>query len=799
MARFERLREHLPSLYRPDTTDTNSLLARFLQASAKSLDTIDREASEVMQSHWWAYADHPLYNPFFLRGFQLRQEPLPKPGDDVLAQFPYILDLARLAALLPLLPWQDPLAMRELVEAYRLRIRDFVQLYKDGLTTLTAIRRMVEVSLPRDLTAPTGQEERPFWIEEFAPIPAPGFLAPTRGQPAHVQGPLMRWKMTNESRSPSAPTLYIEAVNTAHRPLIELYQAESKHIRIGIGYSEDLTPGQTLRLRPTFSSWLQRETGLERSVESLSNPMAPGPWSEVTGTPTGEISAVYQARDFALWVANNSGGVGQLFRFDGTTWTLVLDGLGPIHCLSEETSDTVLIGTTGELLRMPLFPEGGFTATPVASLTGRTIFALLCASDNGLWVATDDGLMQLATDLSITTTSVTGVEVCALHEDESGTLYIGGAAGLLQRQADGAAGRFFQYLGGGAVEQEADWQALAAQPLSTTFFLPTVTAIHRGRDTSLWIGTEQGICRYRARSSGGLAFETVLEAFPDLGTMRVFAIREDEAGLVWFCTERGVFRFDGRDWWQLQAMAWVQLGRADTLYTSPPVSRGSWRFDRPSGQWQRLLAERREWQDFVGDVRSSDEETVLGVFWTDGVQGDLGQWQDDQFTTSEPVAATQLVVHFKPDEQRIVSGGIAAIPRLPVGASLWRYLSIEAEGGTLPEVRPFWTTEGRLLPPPANLAAPQEGRYSSNSFFSNFFLGRSDFDEVVFAYPPEARVRLQWSPRRLLSVKVNLQRRQPDEQLDPIITDRVWQGLQQVRAAGVRMVLALDDDIVKGI
>lgn len=793
MARFERIRDHLPSLYRPDTGDNSSLLVRFVRAAAKSLDTIDREASEVMQSHWWAYADHALYNPFFLRGFQLQQQPLPKPGDPVLQQFPYILDLARLASLLPLLPWQDPLAMRELVEAYRLRIRRFAELYKNGLTSVTAIRHMVEVSLPLYPTAPTGQLDRPFWIEEFAPIPAPIFLAPTRGQPANVQGPLMRWKMINKSRSPSAPTLYVEAVNEAQRPMIELYQAGLGHVRVSIGYTDNLESGQTLRLRSTFSSWIQRETGLERSAASLTNPTAPGPWTPVTGTPNGKITAVYQARDQALWVANNTGGVGQLFRFDGTSWTLVLDALDPIQCLGEENSSTLLIGTTSNLLRLPLFPDGGFTATPVAALSGRAIFALLRTSNGNLLVATDQGLIQLAVNLSIESTLQPSVEMRALHEDEMGTIYIGGAAGLLQRQA-GPSGRVFHYLGGGAIEQEADWQAVTTQPLSTAFFLPTVTAIHRGRDASLWIGTEQGICRYLARSSVGLAFETVLEAFPDLGTMRVFAIREDESGLVWFSTERGLFRFDGRDWWQLQATGWVQLGRADTLYTSPPVPRGAWRFDRTGGQWQRLLANRREWQNFAGPIRSSDEDAVLGVIWTDGVQGDLGQWQENEFIASAPVDAANIVVHFKPDEQRILPGGIPAIPRLPVGVSTWRYLSIEDEAVEVPEVRPFWTTEGRLLSPPTNLPAPLEGRYSGNFFF----IGGSDFDEVVFSYPPEARVRLQWSPRRLLSVKVNLQRRQPDEQLDPIITDRVWQGLQQVRPAGVRMLLAVDDDIVKG-
>jgi hypothetical protein len=402
--------------------------------------------------------------------------------------------------------------------------------------------------------------------------------------------------------------------------------------------------------------------------------------------------------------------------------------------------------------------------------------------------------MQLALDLSTIATPLAGTPVHTLHEDASGNLYVGGSLGLFQKQA--GTGHFYWYSGEGAVEQQADWEPLGQLPSPDQVFLPPVTAIHRGlrtTDSSLWIGTENGICRYLARSSGGLAFETVLEAFPDLGGMRVFSISEDERGLVWFCTSRGLFRFDGRDWWQYQTSNWVQQGRADTVYTAPPTPRGSWRFDRAQSQWQQFNPNRREWMNFNGEVRSSNEASVLGVYWTDGVSAEVGSWDGSQFSTSAPVDPSQLVVRFKPDEQRLRDGGIPAIPRLATGESVWRYLSMEPDDFTPPAGRPFWTTEGRLLPPPPHLAAPGEGRYNINAPPPS-----SDFNETVFAYPPQARVWMQWSPRQLLSLTVRLQRRQPGELIDPAITDRVWQSLQQVRPAGVRVLLAIAEEIVKG-
>ena len=163
---------------------------------------------------------------------------------------------------------------------------------------------------------------------------------------------------------------------------------------------------------------------------------------------------------------------------------------------------------------------------------------------------------------------------------------------------------------------------------------------------------------------------------------------------------------------------------------------------------------------------------------------------------STPVEFDCLTVGAKLDgDERVVDGGIPALPRLPPGQSEWRYLSLEPEGATLPTGRPAWTIEGRLLPDDTPPPDPEPGRYDVG--LPEPLEDQSEFDEAVFAFPPAARVGLSWEPRRPLSALVRLGSRGPSDPLDPAALDRVFGGVQQVRPAGVRVVLALGETLVR--
>ena len=807
MPTFERIRDRLPSLYRPEDNDT-SLLSVWIRAVAVVLDSVQQESNTVMQSHWFTYADQAMFNPWFLRARALSRPPkaYPQPGDPELSTFPYIDDLARLGALIPVSPWEQPPQLRDLVEDYRQRIADMVNVYRNGMGTVGTLRRMVEAQLPVNQAASPDRSDRPFWIEEFAPSRKDSYPVPARGDPLTMVGPLMRWTINNDSLNPIASNVYIKGVSAVAgkvdattSPLIELYAVGSMKPRVGLAYTDTIAPGQTLRLRPSATSWLAQDAGIARA-DSLppeggyADPTAPGPWQPVADGPQDAVVAIVIAQDSSLWVASNTGAAGSLHRFDGKTWSVALSGLSLIHSLAEDGTD-LLIGTDTGLLRMPLYPASGtFASTPEPGLATHKVLSIYRSADGKAWFGTEAGAFFQAPGGAVTPSPLQGVAVNAVAQDSSGVQYFGTPLAVFQWQS--GSNSWYWYEGKNFGEENPDWQPFFPDkqgpdrnfPTAPQPFLPPVNSVWCDRHGSVWFGTDNGVARYTASPDESLNLQTVLEAFPDIAAGRVFSIAEDGRGLLWFATDRGLFRYDGRDWWQAQAGTFVHLGRADRIYPSG-AARGQWRFDRSSSKWQRLA---ETWIAFDGALRSTAEPSVRGMAWSDGVVADLGNWDGSSFSGPQPVPPDKLVVRVKPNEQTILNGGIAALPRLPQGESIWRYLSMEPAGLVPPSPRPWWSTEGRLIPPPPDLPAPGEGRYDVN-----LPLPESSYDEAVFAYNPAAQVWFEWESALPLSVLVRLKKVAPNETVDPAIVDRVWQGIEQVRPAGVRVRLAVEEQIVK--
>lgn len=787
------------------------LLGRLLKAAADMIEQGDAEATVVLQSHWFQYADFALYEPYAARFRKLSEPPAPTPhpNDPALRLNPYILDLARLAGLVSLPPWQEPPALRENVEAYRRRIRRTIDLYRNGLGTLSALRAIIEAQLPPADEVPQGDEtpearsarlerdDRPFWLEEYAPLVEKQADAYTLGAPEAIVGPLMRWTVENDGLGEAAPTLYIQGVapvagqiDAATNPVIELYQAAGERRRLGIAYRGTLAPDETLRLRPSHASWLAGDGELLRA-ESLpdlraADPTAPGPWSRIEeDAPVGQIVAFARAADGALWAAVNADDEGSLWRCAGAGWQADLSGLPRLHCLLSE-GQALFAGTDEGVYRVALFEADELQAERIGP--DVPAYVLHRAHDGIIWVGSEDG----AAPLGGLATPLAGTPIYAIADEPDGTLYFGGELGLFLYQPGFA--HWYWYAGGERSDQAPDWHRFDGMlPAAEAVFLPPVRAIFPAPDASLWVGTDRGFARYLARAValGMLSYTTLLEAYPDLVDAPVTQIAADERGLVWLATARGLFRYDGRDLWQHHNDRWRTLGRADRLYgdRTAPEPRGGWRFNRVIDGWQRLNP-RADFETFTEGLRSAAADPVRCFTWTDGVAADLGKWDGATFTPMGVVDSDALVMRYKPDEQRILDGGIPAIPRLAVGASMWRYLSLEPEDVPEFETLPAWTVEGRLLPPPEDRDPAPPGRYDQP------LPPPSHWDDAVFAYNPQARVWFAWDGRRSLTVLARLKLRTPDEAIDPAILDRVRQGIAQVRPAGVRVLLAVEEEVI---
>jgi len=802
MPSHRRLLKGLPSLYRPEETDSGPL-PDLLRGIAAALDGLGNEMGEVMQTHWYPYADEARFSPYLRLDRRRRGlgSPDPRDPDDraEIEGFPYLHDLARLGGLLGLPPWREPRALRELVEDYRRRLAECVALYRNGLGTPVAMRTMVESELPLDRDLPRAQQERGFSIEE--PVARITRLDPfaTHGQPDALVGPLMRIDLTNDGLAPAAPTIYIQGQAPAARidattdPLLEHFDPDGDLPGLGIGYQGTLAAGQTLRLRPACQGWLGRPGTLEQartepSGQAPADPTVPGPWSAAAGAPA-DVRVLYQSRDRCLWAASGSDG---LWRHDGSAWTRVL--MTSVHCLAE-LGQELLAGSDDGLQAIGLYPADGepFATRDIAALAGTPVRAIAIDGDGRPWLGTDDGASRLDGGTALVPSPLTGTSVHAVYADRGGLLYFGGPLGLFRHRPGSGTdpGDWYWYRGEDASDQVPDWAPLGdSLPAPGEVFLPPVTSILRGRDAALWIGTARGPARYIARHEGGWTYRTLLEAFPDLADTPVSAIREDARGLVWLATGRGLLRYDGRDLEQYQAAAgWVGLGRAGRLYSGedPPSNRGPWRFDHGTNRWQRFNDTDAAWIDVDTAPATTVETPVQDLIWTDSVVADLGTFDGSVFTHQSDVPATALRLRCKPDQTRIIAGGLPAIPRLPVGVSTWRYLSMTPREP--PTARPWWSPEGQLYPVHTG-QTPYPGRYDPVSVPAGA--------PEVFAYRPAARVWVQWAAPRPFAALVRLRRRAPGETLHPEIIERVWRGMQRVRPAGVGVMLALDDEILRG-
>jgi hypothetical protein len=612
----------------------------------------------------------------------------------------------------------------------------------------------------------------------------------------------MRWRIDSSAVAPTAPEVYIEGqapapdeIDATVRPVIERFDP-TLGTGIGIGYEGTIAPGQTLALLPAFSSWLGVGTGVltARSDPGTgpADPTAPGPWAAVAGAPTISVRTLAVAADGALWAGGDAAGTGALWRLGAGGWTEMLSGLPVVNCLLTRGTQLVVGHANGLSSTAAVGAAPALVPDP-AGLTGPAVRSLVRDGTGRIWAATAMGAASVgAGDVLVATgpgeRAATQTSMNAVHADADGHVYFGGAAGLFLHHP--ARGTWHAYRGGTADETVADWAlwnpATDALPADGETFLPEVTALLRGSDQTLWIGTARGIAAYRARAHLG-TYGTLLTAFPELGTDPVTAFAEDERQRLWAGTARGLLTFDGQDWRQARAGAPVRLPRASV----DPLDFTHWRFQRSADVWQaRETGARNGFTPRTPTPLTTAEPAVRAVAWTDAAVARLGNFADGVFTPDAAAVPAALVTRMKLDATSVIDGGPPAIPRLGTGVSDWRYLAREEGVVPTPSAFPAWTREGRLLPPPAAAAAPLEGRYLTAA--------EAVLLDSVFAYNPAARVTFRWRPRAALSVIVRLERRAPDETISDAVLDRVWDAIGQVRPAGVRVILAVDTEAVRG-
>ena len=267
--------------------------------------------------------------------------------------------------------------------------------------------------------------------------------------------------------------------------------------------------------------------------------MAPLP----PGLGTAITYAVTATRDGAIWYGSNEGDLTRLDPATGraTRWTdripLLAGGLPQrwIRTILEDRRGALWVGGGGFLARCDAHGAPRMRCTPVPEVSlgdGQTTVALHEARDGTLWVGTDIGLLARSPDgrwRRVAGAGVPTATVRAFAETPDGALWVGTAGGGLARVANGT------------------WREVG-----TRDGLPTmlVRSLHVDAAGSLWIGTEgRGLAHLdpRAWAPGRQGRITVIDSRHGLFDDVLHMILPDDAGRLWFNTNRGIFHVARRE------------------------------------------------------------------------------------------------------------------------------------------------------------------------------------------------------------------------------------------------------------
>ena len=803
MPTYDKLIDHLPSLWRPQRGDA-TLLAQWLAAVGAGFDAGAADIQHVLRAHWFDTADAAAWSRHF--GADRRERGLGalrigNPGDRAEAlRYPYVRDLPRLAALLDLPPWRDPASLREEVEEYRARVGDILAAYRAGFVTPAALRRLVDAALPEDMNAPLAAQRMGYAIEEPVAIrlaPMPLTSTPNVAETDRV-APLARWTLAGSGH----PGFVIvgsaaDAIGAATvAPMLERYTPDASVKGIAIAYAKTLAPGQALRLLPGRRQWLLRGAdllagALPSAANEARDPSANGPFEIAASLPTGRATALCGACDGSVWLLQRTASTQRVQRFDGSALQAITTDAptGPYHALAA-AGDSVWLGTDAGLFRCRLFADDGVLRWLAVSEVHGAIRALAPSTDDGVVAAGAQGVWQLGAIGNVLKHRHLKLDLHAYAIDGKREVMATERALYIAQL-----GKRWRYAATGVSESLADWTEVDEGAAEADSPLPPVRQIAVTADGSLWLGSASGLARWFADADG----TTRLAAFPDLFAGAVTALAVDDRGLLRIAGDDGLFRFDGRDLAQFDfaSSTWLPLGDADLSYPEAlrAQPRGYWQFDRTNARWLRFDSSSQRFAQTALAPRAAPSDAIAALLMQPALQAEIGQWDGAVFSDAAAVPATDIVLRIKPDETRCIDGAMPYLPADIEGAR-WRYLQLDRDPAPPAEGRPWWSTEGQLFLPPQR-SAPVPGHRRDDPAFLADPEHEGQFDRSAFAYPPSAKVWALRPAAPAVGIRVRLFAADPAQPFDPAIAERVWQLIGRARPAGIPLQLMAEGTVLK--
>jgi ligand-binding sensor domain-containing protein len=424
------------------------------------------------------------------------------------------------------------------------------------------------------------------------------------------------------------------------------------------------------------SLWAGTDGGLGRLDKD-------GHWQTYTqastrgGLPNDSVTALARGADGSVWVGTFDGGLGRLDK-DGhwQTYTQASTRGGlpndSVTALARGADGSVWVGTLpadgspagtggGGLARLD--KDGHWQTYSKASTQGGLpddfVSALAREADGSLWIGTGGGLARLDKDGHRQTYNQGGPRaVTALVLGADGSLWVGTGGGL------------------GRLDKDGHWQTYTQA--STQGGLPSdnVDALVLDGDGSLWIGTLPAVGSPVGTGGGGLTrldkaghWQTYTQASTQGGLPSdiVTALARGADGSVWVGTGAGLARLDKDGHWQTYSKTSTQGGLPSDR-VSPLVLGADGSLWAGTGAGLARLDRDGHWQTYT---KASTQGGLLNdSVWALALGADGSVWVG---TGGGGLTRLDKAGHWQTYSQASNQGGTGAVTALVLGAdgSLW--------------------------------------------------------------------------------------------------------------------------------
>jgi ligand-binding sensor domain-containing protein/signal transduction histidine kinase len=387
--------------------------------------------------------------------------------------------------------------------------------------------------------------------------------------------------------------------------------------------------------------WLGSWDGTLKALSPMSNPAPAAVFAVVHELPVGAVDFLLASKQGGYWrLATGSGATrngriqkwkrDQLVKdFGEYPWSLGV----PVLTASEDRDGNLVVGTFGDGV---YWMDGSGKFTRVDGLPHSSIWSVLVDHEGSLWVGSNGGGLSRVQRQSFEVLEGTlGLATQSVCDDHQGGIWIGYNNARIDHRTGDKLQSFTNFLAGTGAggffahtvfEDRSDqvWAGVSLHPslfrLQSGRFEPVpadairsdVSAIYQDRQGWLWFGTQSGLARWDGKQ---WKLFTTLDG---LSANSVRALVDDNEGNLWIGTEGGglnrlrdgkftVIRGDPEKGLPSDAISSLYLDAEGVLWIG--TYGGLVRYDR--GQWTRYTTREGLTRNKIGYI----VEDSLGYLW----------------------------------------------------------------------------------------------------------------------------------------------------------------------------------------